>query len=302
MIRRLVFLTVLLLLGTGCMKRIGANLIGGALEEAAGEGKSGGVDPIVSGLVEKALLAEIGHQLGEALQAGVTDLTPERREALNATVEGLIEVSLMRAGQGLRKDVSPEIRALVQRDIVETFAEGLREEIGPTLETTVDAVVTRAIVSLRRNLDDEQTRFTTADLLRDSIYMALREGYASPAVGETVELTLRENVLSPVSDNVTDMANRIATQVDEQAKRGERTLRSVIGALIVIIFVLAVLYFIQRRQWRRERMSKMRSEVDRKSFDVALEQLDEETRQAVLAKLGIVRGMVERIEEQDPEP
>jgi hypothetical protein len=297
--QRLLLLAVLLLLGTGCMKRIGANLVGGALEEAAGNGRSGGVDPIVSGLVEKALLAEIGHQLGEALQEGVTDLTPERREALNATVEGLIEVSLMRAGRGLRKDVSPELRAMVQRDIVEAFSEGLREEIGPSLEETVDRIVTRAIVALRRNLDEEETRFATADLLRDSVYMALREGYASPAIGETVEMTLRENVLSPVSNNVTDMANVIATQVDEQAKRGERTLRSVIGALMMIIFVLGVLYFIQRRQWRRERLSKMRADVDRRSFDVALEQLDETTRAAVHAKLGEIRSMVDRIEDEE---
>ena len=48
--------------------------------------------------------------------------------------------------------------------------------------------------------------------------------------------------------------------------------------------------------FRRERMSKVRSEVDRKSFDVALEQLDETTRTAVLSKLGEIRGMVERIE------
>jgi hypothetical protein len=295
-LQRLLLLILVASLSSGCFYKVGSGLMAGVLDEAGGKGQSDGVDPVVSGLVEKALLAELGHQLGQGLQSGVADVTPEQKAALEGTVDGLIDVAMLRAGKGLRNDVAPELRAMVQRDIVDAFAEGIRGELAPTLEQTVDRLVTRAIVSLRRNLSDEETKFATADLLRDSIYMALREGYASPAVGETVELTLQENVLSPVSNNVTDLANLIAQQVDEQAVRGERTLRAVIGALIMIILVMSVLYTIQRRQVRRERMSKVRSEVDRKSFDVALEQLDETTRTAVLSKLGEIRGMVERIE------
>ncbi|MCA9566908.1 MAG: hypothetical protein KC656_03660 [Myxococcales bacterium] len=301
MLRLLPLLLVVLtcLPASGCFYKVGSGLMAGVLDEAGGKGKSDGVDPVVSGLVEKALLAELGHQLGQGLQSGVADVTPEQRVALEATVDGLITVAMMRAGQGLRKEVSPELRALVTRDIVQAFAEGVRGELAPTLEETVDKLVTRAVVSLRRNLEDEETRFVTADLLRDSIYMALREGYASPAVGETVELTLKENVLSPVSDNVADITNLIATQVDAQAQRADRTLRSVIAALIMILAVGAILYSVQRRQLRRERMSKVRSEVDKRSFDVALEQLDEGTRAQVLAKLGEIRGMVEKIEVEE---
>lgn len=298
---RLPFFLLLLLplLSTGCFYRAGSGLMAGVLDEAGGKGRSDGVDPVVSGLVEKALLAELGHQLGQGLQSGVADVTPEQRVALEQTVDGLISVAMARAGQGLRQEVSPELRALVTRDIVEAFAEGVRGELAPTLEETVDKIVTRAVITLRRNLEDEELRFVAADLLRDSIYMAMREGYASPAVGETMELTLEENVLSPVSDNVADITQLIATQVDEQAKRGERTLRAVIAALVLIIGFGAIFYAIQRRQLRRERLSKARSEVDRRSIDVALEQLDDTTRQQVLHKLGEIRGMVEKIETEE---
>lgn len=299
--RRLPLLLVLLSLSSsGCFYRAGSGLMAGVLDEAGGKGRSDGVDPVVSGLVEKALLAELGHQLGQGLQSGVADVTPEQQAALEQTVDGLISVAMMRAGEGLRHEVSPELRALVTRDIVEAFAEGVRGELAPTLEETVDRVVTRAVGALRRNLEDEELRFVTADLLRDSIYMAMREGYASPAVGETVELTLQENVLSPVTDNVADITSLIATQVDEQAKRGERTLRAVIAALILIIAFGAIFYAIQRRQLRRERLSKVRSEVDRRSFDLTLEQLDATTRDQVLRKLGEIRGMVEKIETEEP--
>lgn len=296
----LLLLLLVALTSQGCFYKVGSGLMAGVLDEAGGKGRSSGVDPIVGGMVEKALLAELGHQLGQGLQSGVAEITPEQKSALEDTVDGLVTIALMRAGEGLRKEVSPELRALVQRDIIEAFSEGVKGELAPTLETTVDRLVTRAVQSLRRNLGEEDTKFVTSDLLRDSIYMAMREGYASPAVGEVIQDTLEENVLSPFSNNVTDLANLINARVDEQAQRGERTLRAVIAALIIIIAFMFIAYSIQRRQTRRERMAAVRSQVDKRSLDVALEQLDEPTRQAFLEKLGEIREMVHKIEPEEP--
>lgn len=273
----------------GCFYKVGSGLMAGVLEEAGGEGRSKGVNPIVEGLVERALLAELGHQLGQGLQSGATEITPEQQAALEATVDGLITVATSRASQGLRRDVSPELRGLVQRDIVEAFAEGLRGELGESLEQTVDRIVTRAVVSLRTNLQEEDLQFATADLIRDSIYLAMREGSASPAVGDTIQTTLEENVLSPFSNNINDLASMIADKVNAQAERTENTLKAVIGGLALILFVLAILYFTTTRRLRRETESKQRTEIDLRSMDAALAGLDESTRQAVQARLAQVR-------------
>ena len=179
--RLLPLLMIAILFGPGCFYKIGSGLMAGVLDEAGGKGKSEGLDPVLEGLVDKALLAELGEQLGQGLENGVTDITPEQRKGLEDTIDGLITVALMRAGQGLRRDVSPELRALVQRDLIETFADGVRGDIGASLEETVDRLVTRAVISARTNLEDENTKFAASDLLRDSIYMAMREGSSIPS-------------------------------------------------------------------------------------------------------------------------
>ena len=242
----------------GCLYRAGSGLMAGILDESAGRGRSGGVSPIVDTIVERALLAELGSQLGQGLQAGVTDITPEQRASLEATVDGLVTLALLRAGEGLRREVSPELRSLVRRDIVETFAEGLRSEITPSLEELADRVVTRTVVSLRRNLDAEETRMATADLMRDSVYMSMRESMASPSISETLRVTLTQDVLEPLSYNVDSLSNNIAGKVDAQAQRGERTLQAVIGALVLILGVGTLVFITQRRQFRRQQRARPR--------------------------------------------
>lgn len=291
------FLLIALLFGPGCFYKVGSGLMAGVLDEAGGKGRSEGLDPVVEGLVDKALLAELGEQLGQGLETGVTDITPEQRKNLEATIDGLITVALMRAGQGLRRDVSPELRALVQRDLIEVFAEGVRGELGDSLEETVDRVITRAVISARTNLQDEDTKFATSDLLRDSIYMAMREGYASPAVGDTVQYTLEENVLDPFKANIGDVAIRISDLVDEQTSRADNTLRAVIGFLTIGMGVLSIFYFISRRQLRREHAMKLRKEAEYRSMDAAMSQLDPETRAAIQAKLQELRAVMPGIED-----
>jgi len=291
------FLPTLLLLfalplAPGCFYKVGSGLMAGVLDEAGGKGESGGVDPIFEGIVEKALLAELGHQLGQGLQTGVTEITPAQQAGLEATVDGLVTVATARAGKGLRRDVSPELREMIQKDIVEAFAEGIRGELGGSLEETVDRLVTRAILSLRQNLEQDELKWATADLLRDSIYLAMREGAASPPVGETLQTTLEENVLNPFSNNVEDLADVIAGKVDDQAKRTENILSAVISALVIILGVIAVLYGISRRQLRREQATRGQREVDLRSLNVALAQLDDATRAEVEGKLHEVRALV----------
>lgn len=274
---------------SGCFYKVGSGLMAGVLDEAGGVGKSGGVDPIVEGLVQRALLAELGHQLGQGLQSGATEITPEQQAALGATIDGLIAVATARAGLGLRRDVSPELRGMVERDIVEALSEGLRGELGDSLEVTVDRVVTRATRSLQRNLGDGDLPHVTADLLRDAIYLAMREGGASPAVGETLQLTLEENVLNPFSTNVEGLAGMIADKVNEQARRTEDTLKAVIGGLAIVLGFLGILYFTTTRRLRRETESKQRTELDLRTIDAALSQLDEGTRQQVKQRLDQLR-------------
>ncbi|MEZ4317312.1 MAG: hypothetical protein R3F61_07400 [Myxococcota bacterium] len=288
----ILLLLLVLPLSPGCFYKVGSGLMAGVLDEAGGKGESEGVDPILEGIVEKALLAELGHQLGQGLQEGLTTITPEQQAGLEATVDGLITVASLRAGKGLRTEVSPELRAMIQRDIVEAFAEGVRGELGSSLEETVDRLVTRAILSLRQNLEADELKFATADLLRDSIYLAMREGSATPPVGETVQTTLEENVLDPFSNNVENLANVIAGKVNEQAARTENLLKSVIGALIIILGVIAILYAINRRQLRREQANRSAREVDLRSVNAALAELDPNTRAAVEHKLSEVRNLV----------
>lgn len=290
-------LTIAMLFGPGCFYKVGSGLMAGVLDEAGGKGRSEGLDPVVEGLVDKALLAELGEQLGQGLETGVTDITPEQRKNLEDTIDGLITVALMRAGQGLRRDVSPELRALVQRDLIEVFAEGVRGELGDSLEETVDRVITRAVISARTNLSDEDTKFATSDLLRDSIYMAMREGYASPAVGDTVQVTLEENVLDPFKANIGDVAIRISDLVDEQTSRADNTLRAVIGFLTIGLGVLSIFYFISRRQLRREHAMKLRKEAEYRSMDAAMSQLDPATRAAIQKKLDELRAVMPTIED-----
>ncbi|MEZ4235021.1 MAG: hypothetical protein R3F59_02435 [Myxococcota bacterium] len=271
-------------LAPGCAYQLGQGLIEGAFDEASGGGKSGGLPHTAQVLLEKELVSELGHQLGQGLSSGVTEVQPEQQQKLEALVDDLITVATRKAGKGLRQEVSPELREMVQRDIVRALSEGLRGELGDSLEETVDRVVARAVTSLRTSLDEEDMQLAVADLLRDSVYSAMREADESPAIGQTLEETLTKNMLAPI-DSTVDGIGEVVGRVEVSAQRTENTLRGVIGALVVVSSVIATLYFIRNRQVRRLQEENVAAERGRRNLDAALEQLDGDARAAVLSKL-----------------
>jgi hypothetical protein len=279
-------LALFLLAPTGCAYRIGSGLVRGALDEAAGSGKGDGVEDVGDQMLERALLVQLGHQLGAGLGSGVTELTPEQQEGLERTIDGLLAVATRRAGKGIRNEVSPELREMIHLAIVQTLSDGLRGELGDSMEATVDRVVTQAVVALRTQIEEERTRYALADLLRESIYMAMREGQGgTPAVGETLQFTIAENVLDPLASTVGGITEGVAYQVNASAARTEQLLKGIIGALIIVMGVFGVSYLVRTRQLRRAEESSLRAAAGLRSLDVALAQLDENTRTSVLQKL-----------------
>jgi hypothetical protein len=237
-------------------------------------------------VLERALLVELGHQLGSGLSSGATEITPDQQAALESVIDGLLTVAATRAGQGLRNEVSPELREMVRKDIVGAFADGLRNELGDSLEHTIDRVVTQALVSLRTVMNEDETRYATSDLLRDSVYYAMREGQGgTPAISETIEFTLVNNVLDPLERTVGGLANQIAKSVDDSARRTENTLKSVIGALLFVGCILGVLYVVRGWQLARATESSKQAAQALGGMDAALELLDESTRAAVEERL-----------------
>lgn len=257
----------------------------GVLDETSGKGKTDGVEPMLDRIVERKLLMDLGHQLGQGLTAGATEITPEQRMELERTIDALLLVATARAAKGLRGDVSPALRDMVTRDIVGAFSDGLRGELGPTLEETVDRVVTRSIVALRRNLAEDESRTVTADLLRESIYIAMREGRpGTPAVTETLEFTLQDAILAPFEGSVGGLVEVVASRVDESARRTENTLKAIIGALAIVLGAVVLLYWVSQQRLQRERQSSEAREADLRQFDAALALLDDETRKSILGR------------------
>lgn len=267
-----------------CAYRLGQGLLEGAFDEVSGDGRSGGLPHTAEVLLEKQLLAELGHQLGQGLSAGVTEVQPEQQARLEQVIDDLLTVAARKTGKGLRNEVSPELREMVQKDIVRALSEGLRGELGASLEQTVDRVVAQAVASLRSSLAEEETQVALADLLRDSVYSAMREGDETPAIGQTLEATLTENMLAPI-DGTVDSIGEVVGRVERSAKKTENTLRGVIGALVVVSSVIATLYFIRNRQVRRLQEQNVAAERGLRNLDAALEQLDPASRAAVVAKL-----------------
>lgn len=289
------FVALLLLLCSSCAYKIGSGVTAGALDELGGEGRTPGVEAMADDLVERALLVELGHQLGQGLSSGVTEITPEQRAGLEATIEGLLHVAASRAGKGLRREVSPELREMVRKDIVGAFSDGLRGELGDSLEDTVDRVVARAVVALRQTLAEEDTKIATSELVRDAVYYAMRESAGgTPAVGETIEHTLTDNMLVPIERSVGGMTDVVALRVEASARRTENMLKTIIGALIVVIGVVSMLYTVSRRQLRRAQEDGMDAEAGLASVGAALDLLDESTRAQVLNKLSEYEGVRKR--------
>jgi len=276
---------LLLLLAPACAYKIGGGAVAGAIDELSGDGRSVGVEGVADDLVERALLVELGHQLGEGLSKGATTVTIEQQAQMERTIDALLTVAARRTGKGLRNEVSPELREMVQKDIVGAFSDGLRDDLGASLEITVDRVVSQAVTSLRLGLDDPETRFVVSDLLRDSIYMAMRESQASPAVGETLKTTLEEDMLTPIDRTVRGITNEVALQVRDANKQTEATLKGIITVMGIFLMVGGMLYVIRNRQVRRLQEANTQAERGLRNVDAALDLLDENTRAAVLGKM-----------------
>ncbi|MBT3220621.1 MAG: hypothetical protein HN348_16165 [Proteobacteria bacterium] len=295
-----IFLVVATCLYGGCAIKIGSGLVEGALLEASGEGKSKGIEGIVNSLVERQILGELGQQLGAGLSEGATEITPEQRANLEAAIDGAVTVALMQAGKGIRNEVSPELRAMVRRDIVEALAEGIRGDIGDSLEETIDRIITRAVTSLTRGFGRPEMRFAMADFLRESIYMAMREGQGyTPGVGETLEATLTENMLGPIETSVDGLATTVASKVDESARRTEKTLQAIISALVLVIGAMAIMYFVNRKQLLRQKQQATAAQAGLRTFDAALGILDESTRREIRGKVDEYQALVETQEEEE---
>jgi hypothetical protein len=270
---------------SGCAYRIGQGVVAGALDEVHGDGRTGGLSGTADLLLEKQVLSELGHQLGQGLSTGATDIDPEQKAKLEQTIDDLITVAARRAGKGLRNEVSPELREMVQKDIVAALVEGLRGDLGTTLDETVDRVIAHAVGSLKQSLQDEQLELALSDLLRDSVYFAMRESGKQPGVGEVLEATLTEHMLSPIESSVGTITDAVAMRVDQSARRTENTLRGIIGALVVLTSLIGMLYYIRNRQVRRLQEQNSQAERGLRNLDAALEQVDGNVREVIRAKL-----------------
>ncbi len=286
-----VVLLCFVLLAPACAYRIGAGATAGALDEVGGLGRSGGLEGAVDTLAQRALLAELGHQLGEGLASGATEFTPDQQHRLEETIDSLLMVAAQRTGKGLRNEVSPELREMVTKDIVGAFADGLRGDLGDSLDTAVDRAVSTAVVSLRESLGEEETRWALSDLLRDAVYYAMREEQATPAVGDTLEATLTENVLSPFEESVGGLTMIVSREVQDSARRTETTLKGIISVLVLVSSVFFLLIMVRNRQVRGLQERQLESERGLKGVDAALDLLDEQSRAQVLAKLQEYRGI-----------
>ncbi len=277
------FLMPLLL--AGCAYKVGSGLVAGALDEIGGEGRTEGVEPMTDAVLERQVLAELGHQLGSGLSAGATDITPEQQQRLESAIDGLITVAALRAGQGIRNEVSPQMREMIRKDIVLALSEGFRGQIGESLEHMVDRVLSSALHQVKTELRDDELKFALSDLLRESIYIAMREGQgAIPGVGETLQETLTTNMLMPIEESADKLTKGVGSEVDLRAKRTQQTLRGVISGLVLLSSVGIVLYAVRGRRLARAQAITEQAMAAHSSMSAALDLLDDSTRSKIMDK------------------
>lgn len=271
-------------LHAGCAYKVGSGVVRGALDELGGEGAS--VNEVGEQVLERALLAELGHQLGQGLRAGATDITPEQQADLERVIDQLLTAAARKTGKGLRDDVSPEFRNLVRRDIVGAFAEGVRGELAPSLEETVDRVVERASRSLRVALQDENLRVAVGDLLRDSVFAAVEEGQAgTPPITETLTL-MTHQMVRPIEEASDRMSDRWVGPVQQASQETQRVLYGVISVLTLGVIAALIAYALRSMQLQRARQASLAAEEGLRRMDAALTALDEQTREDLRRKLG----------------
>ncbi len=271
---------------------MGHNFTAGILDEAVGRDRDEGILDLGDKILERQLAGEIGAQLGAGLTSGATELTPEQIANLERAIDGLLSVATVQAADGLRRDVSPQLREMVRRDIVMALADGMRNDVGPTLEETIDRVITRAVLALRTAIQDEDTRIAISDMIRDAVYRSMREGsQTSPAVGETLQMTLTENVLSPFESSIETIADTVTQKVEEQSRRTENTLKAVIIFLAVVLGIILFMYMFAQRQMAKERQKSSTADTTARHLGVVLGLLDEDTRRQIMGKLDEVRSI-----------
>ncbi len=272
------------LLNAGCAYKVGSGVVRGALDELGGEGAS--VNEVGEQVLERALLAELGHQLGQGLRAGATDITPEQQADLERVIDQLLTTAARKTGKGLRDDVSPEFRNLVRRDIVGALAEGVRGELAPTLEETVDRVIERASRSLRVALQDENLRVAVGDLLRDSVFAAIEEGQAgTPPITETLTM-MTQQMVRPIEEASDRMSDRWVGPVQQASQETQRVLYGVISVLTLGVIAALIAYALRSVQLQRAREASLAAEEGLRRMDAALTALDEGTREDLRRKLG----------------
>ena len=286
---RTLVIVVSLSLSSGCLFKMGEDfgggLVEGALSKAAQSEEEPGVNGLLKGVVDEGVVAELGEQLGAGLISGAGTIDEAQREGLELLVDGVVHSALQRTGRGWRDEVAPELRRTIQQDVVDTLVTGLNGPIGDSLETTVDRTVDAAIMALRDQIQDPELRIMIAEMLREAVYIAVREGRpGAPGVAETLELTLSDNVLSPFEDSVDSISANVANRVDEQNQRLENTLKGIISFLVLVIGVFSVLFFLNRRALDQERTSARAARAGVEELDAALQLLDMETRTKLLGE------------------
>lgn len=292
MIRRAAMLLSIVLFASACFASMGRSVTGGALDELLGDERIGpGMSDLEVALLERDLMRRLGQQLGEGVTDGATTLPPGRRAELEETIDALIAVAAYRSGKGLREEVGPEFRNIVRRDIVNTFAQGVRGEIGDALDETVDRLTARAVNTavdtLHERLQEPALRYTLAEIMRESVYEAVEGGTpAHPGIGETLETSLTTNLLDPFQTSVGGVTDRVAWRISESARRTENLLKTIISGLVIVLIVLGVLYVVRDRQARKARLTTERTREGLRSVGFALDQLDDESLSQVKERLG----------------
>jgi Arc/MetJ family transcription regulator len=285
----------------GCAYRMGSGITAGALDELSGTGRSKGANGVGDAMLERALLADLGHQLGQGLASGATDISDEQRAQLEATIDAVLFTAAQRTGKGLRTEVSPALREMVRRDIVDALADGMRNEVGASLEDVVDRVVSRAVQSLKEGLQDPELTVALSDMIRESVYFAMEEGRPGVAsVADTLAFTLQHAVLTPMEASVTGMSDNVALKVEEASKRTENTLRAVIAFLGLVLAGVGVAYSFTRRQLVKERDHARETQHELETVGAALNLLDDSTRTDILGKLDQYRQGARAIQEKSP--
>ena len=275
-------LPVLLLLcgvvQSGCAYRITSRGVEGVLTELGPEGRSGGVEPIAEHILEKELIYRLGAQMGKGLKEGAADITPEQQAQLEATIDALLDVTAKKTGAGIRNEISPELRAMVRRDITMAFSDGLRNEMGDSAEDVVRRVVHATGDSLKDTFQDPQMQLALAELLRESIYIAMREDdHLTPGVGETLRTTIEGDMLNPVERSAQEISSTFGVMVNEANKESQETLETIIYGLLALIGALGMVLFFRGRQLSRQTEAAREAQQNLGAVQAAVRLLDKDT-------------------------